>query len=145
VTTLWVVAIVRNESEASNRMRRQRERDTLPEIVVRRHLHRAGLRFRVAVPVPGRSRRSIDIAFTRLRIAVFVDGCFWHRCPAHGTSPRTNGEWWNAKLERNVERDLDTNSALVAAGWRVIRVWEHEARDAAVLDRLIKVCRQAAG
>jgi DNA mismatch endonuclease (patch repair protein) len=121
-------------------MRRQRERDTAPELMVRRYLHAAGLRFRTAVPVPGRPRRTIDIAFTRRRIAVFVDGCFWHRCPQHATGPRANGEWWQAKLQRNVERDLETNDLLEAAGWRVVRIWEHQVQDPAALELLRLEC-----
>lgn len=90
-----------------------------------------GLRYRVQVPVPGNRRRSIDIAFTRARLAVFVDGCFWHACPEHGTAPRTNSDWWQWKLTRNVERDRDTDRLLADAGWDVIRVWEHEDARAA--------------
>lgn len=85
-----------------------------------------GLRYRVQFAVPGNRRRSIDIAFTRVRLAVFVDGCFWHACPDHGTSPRTNSDWWQWKLERNVARDRDTDRLLTAAGWTVLRIWEHE-------------------
>jgi len=100
--------------------------DTKPELALRRELHRRGLRYRVGTaPLPGLRRRA-DVVFTRRRIAVFVDGCFWHRCPEHGTQPRNNFDWWQAKLDRNVERDRHTDAALLAAGWRVVRVWEHE-------------------
>lgn len=100
--------------------------DTAPELALRRELHRRGRRFRKHMrPVPG-LRCTTDILFTRARTAVFVDGCFWHRCPLHGTAPERNGAWWAAKLDGNVARDRRNDTALVAAGWRVIRVWEHE-------------------
>lgn len=110
----------------SIRMSRQRRADTGPEMELRRLLHGEGLRYRVGTRVPGRPRRTIDIAFTRARLAVFVDGCFWHACPTHGTSPVANAAWWHAKLRRNVDRDQDTDEALAAAGWSVLRIWEHE-------------------
>lgn len=116
----------------SNRMQRQRRSGTMPEAALRRALHAQGRRYRVGFPVPGRSRRSIDIAFTRNKVAVFVDGCFWHRCPEHATSPKTNSAWWAAKLAMNVARDLDTDDHLRAAGWTVVRIWEHEPLDHAV-------------
>jgi DNA mismatch endonuclease (patch repair protein) len=103
-----------------------RRRDTQPELDVRRLLHRHGMRYRVAYPVPGLTRRSIDIAFTRAKVAVFLDGCFWHACPEHGTRPRANPAWWEAKLLRNVERDAETDRVLRASGWTVLRFWEHE-------------------
>ncbi len=81
-------------------------------------------------PLKGLRRRA-DLVFTRRRLAVFVDGCFWHRCPLHGTAPRNNAAWWQAKLDRNVERDRDTDAALAASGWAVARVWEHEDAAAA--------------
>jgi DNA mismatch endonuclease (patch repair protein) len=95
-------------------------------MAVRRELHARGWRFRLGIQVPGVPRRTIDIALVTPKVAVFVDGCFWHACPDHGTAPRANGEWWSAKLERNVWRDRDTDANLQAAGWRVVRVWEHE-------------------
>ena len=107
-------------------MSRQRRRDTEPEVAIRRLLHARGLRFRVAFPIPGMPRRSMDVAFTRARVAVFVDGCFWHACPEHQTSPAANAAWWSAKLATNQARDLATNAHLTASGWRVIRIWEHE-------------------
>lgn len=102
-----------------------RRRDTRPEVLLRRELHRRGRRFRVALRVPGNNRRTIDIAFTRQRVAVFVDGCFWHGCPTHGTRPTANRDWWAAKLSTNRARDADTDSLLHAAGWSVVRIWEH--------------------
>lgn len=112
-------------------------RDTKPEIELRRALHRRGLRFRVQLKVPGNRRRTIDIAFTRARLAVYVDGCFWHGCPDHHVLPRANSEWWKWKVELNRRRDLDTDAVLAAAGWRVLRIWEHsnaEVAAALVLD-----------
>jgi DNA mismatch endonuclease (patch repair protein) len=101
-------------------------RDTAPEIALRQVLFRKGLRYRVQLAVPGNRRRRIDIAFTRSKIAVFVDGCYWHGCPEHGTRPVTNREWWDWKIKRNRDRDQDTDRLLTDQGWRVIRVWEHE-------------------
>lgn len=109
------------------RMSRQAARDTGAAIAVRRLLHASGLRFRVQYPVPGVARRTIDIAFPSRRIAVFLDGCFWHGCPEHATHPRANAEWWRAKLERNIARDAETNTSLESAGWTVLHFWEHEA------------------
>lgn len=100
--------------------------DTKPEVELRSALHRRGLRFRKNCrPVPAIKCRA-DVVFATARVAVFVDGCFWHRCPEHGTSPRANASYWTAKLDRNVERDAENDAALTKAGWRIIRVWEHE-------------------
>ena len=106
-------------------MSRQRSRDTGPELDLRRSLHGAGARFRVHYPVPGRARRSMDIAFPRHRLAVFIDGCFWHGCPEHGSVPASNSGWWAAKLDGNRLRDADTDNHLRAMNWTVIRFWEH--------------------
>ena len=107
-------------------MQRQARRDTKPEVALRRELWRRGLRYRIDVAaVPG--RRRADIVFTRGRVVVYVDGCYWHSCPDHATVPKANREWWVAKLRANVERDRDTDARLAAAGWQVVRVWEHEA------------------
>jgi len=103
-----------------------RRRDNDAELAVRRLLHAAGYRYRVTYPVPGRSRRTIDIAFPGRKVAVFIDGCFWHGCPEHGTRPSRNAAWWSAKLTANRARDEDTVAHLEAAGWLVMRVWEHE-------------------
>lgn len=107
-------------------------RDTAPEMALRRALHAAGHRFRVVYPVPDNRRRSIDIAFTKAKVAVFVDGCFWHGCPEHGTQPRTNSDWWTTKLAANMARDTDTDQLLRQAGWCVLRIWEHEDVSAAL-------------
>lgn len=104
----------------------------MPELRLRSDLHARGWRFRVQYPVPGRPRRSIDVAFTRRRIAVLVDGCFWHGCPEHGSRPATNSTYWHEKVQRNQARDRDTDASLIGAGWRVVRIWEHESRAAAV-------------
>ena len=108
------------------RMSRQRRRDTAPEVALRRTLHARGRRFRVDAPLPGMPRRRADILFSRSKVAVFVDGCFWHSCPEHATHPVNNGAWWATKLRRNVERDRDTDSHLAELGWTSVRVWEHE-------------------
>ena len=111
---------------ARKRMVRQARRDTAPELALRKEIWRSGLRYRIdAAPLPGVRRRA-DLLFTRARIAVYVDGCFWHSCPRHGTTPKANRDWWIAKLAANAERDRDTDQRLKSAGWRVIRVWEHE-------------------
>jgi len=107
-------------------MRATLQRDTPAELAVRSALHRLGLRFRVDRPIKGVPRVRPDIVFVTERIAIFVDGCFWHRCPQHGTIPKANREWWLRKLNANVERDRRHDAALKRAGWRVIRVWEHE-------------------
>ncbi len=108
------------------RMSRQRRRDTAPEMALRRELHRRGLRFFVdRAPIAGMRRRA-DLVFPRRHVAVYVDGCFWHRCPLHATAPKNNAEWWDAKLTANVRRDRDTDARLTDAGWIVVRVWEHE-------------------
>lgn len=115
-----------SSDEVRRRMQRQARRDTTPELALRRALWGRGLRYRVDVsPVAGLRRRA-DIVFSRARVAVFVDGCFWHSCPDHGSVPRANRGWWIAKLEANVRRDRDTDALLQSSGWTVIRVWEHE-------------------
>lgn len=108
-------------------MQRQRTRDTEPELAVRRLLHAAGLRYRVDVaPLPGLRRRA-DIVFGPAKVAVFIDGCFWHGCPEHGARPTTaNPAYWREKVVRNQDRDADTDARLSAAGWLSIRCWEHE-------------------
>lgn len=111
---------------AFNRMRAVRTKDTAPEKAIRLLLYRSGLRYRVNVqPVRNLNRRA-DIVFRSVKVAVFVDGCFWHGCPKHGTQAKANAEFWRKKIERNKERDAETNRLLKRAGWKVIRVWEHE-------------------
>lgn len=108
-------------------MRANPRRDTNPEVALRSELHRRGLRFRKDLPVRAGDRLvRPDVVFTRARLAVFLDGCFWHVCPLHGTQPRWNSDYWRTKLDRNVARDKAVNDALAQAGWRVMRAWEHE-------------------
>ena len=107
-------------------MKGNKRRDTSPELKVRRLIHADGLRYRVDfAPLGG--RRRADIVFPRKQIAIFIDGCFWHGCPFHGTQPKANADYWGPKLNRNVQRDLETSALLRSAGWTVLRFWEHEA------------------
>lgn len=114
------------DSRTALRMAKQRTRDTAAELLLRRLLHGRGLRYRVDAAIPQLPRRRGDLIFTASRVAVFVDGCFWHGCPEHRTAPRNNADWWLAKLTRNVERDQETDAHLTELGWRVVRIWEHE-------------------
>jgi DNA mismatch endonuclease (patch repair protein) len=118
-----------------------KRRETAPELALRKVLHGRGLRYRVSYPVPGQRRRTIDIAFTRHRLAVMVDGCFWHGCPEHGTSPRQNSAWWETKLTANQARDRDTDVVLASQGWRVLRAWEHEDPEK-VADEIQRLLRE---
>jgi DNA mismatch endonuclease (patch repair protein) len=119
-------------------MRNTPTKDTPAELAIRQLLHRRGLRYRVDFRPEPTIRRKADIVFTRSRVAVFVDGCFWHDCPRHGSSPTANADWWRAKLDGNVARDRDTDARLTAAGWTVLRFWEHEPPAAAV-ERIIEI------
>lgn len=107
------------------RMRTTRRRDTKPELLLRSELDRRGLRYVVDHPVDG-TRRRADIVFKGARVAVYVDGCYWHGCPSHGTMPKSNGQWWKEKLDTNRSRDADTDARLTEAGWTVLRFWEHD-------------------
>jgi DNA mismatch endonuclease, patch repair protein len=122
-----------NEGRSAN-MRANRRTDTKPELALRRALHKRGYRYRkdFRLDLEGGRRVRPDIVFTAKRVAVFVDGCFWHACPEHGSNPRNNEWYWSPKLARNVERDQLNNAALTLAGWTVIRLWEHETLDDAV-------------
>ncbi|WP_080733974.1 very short patch repair endonuclease, partial [Rhodococcoides fascians] len=114
------------DAATSARLSKQRRRDTKPEVALRRELHRLGLRYFVdRAPLKGMRRRA-DVVFPRRKVAVYVDGCFWHSCPVHATKPRNNAQWWADKLAANVARDRDTDARLEAEGWTVVRVWEHE-------------------
>ena len=121
-------------------------RDTAPETLLRRALFARGMRYRVQYPVPGLPRRKVDVAFTRWKVAVQVDGCFWHGCPDHGTSPNRNSEWWRWKIARNKARDRDTDVQLRSLGWTVIRVWEHDDPGSAAqrIDEVINDLRRGA-
>ena len=125
-------------------MARVRRRDTAPELELRSELHRRGFRYRVdrrpLDEVPSRA----DLVFGPAKVAVYVDGCFWHSCPEHGTMPRSNEEFWQTKLARNRERDAAVNEALAKAGWTVVRVWEHEEIDTAA-DRVEAAVRKSRG
>lgn len=127
------------------RMERQRQRDTKPEVALRAELWRRGLRYRVDYRVVGRRRP--DIVFTRVKVAVFVDGCFWHSCPQHETLPKANQQWWREKLEGNVARDRAADLELRAAGWAVLRVWEHEPVNNAAdrIEQLVRDRRSSSG
>jgi DNA mismatch endonuclease (patch repair protein) len=121
-------------------MQGNRRRDTKPEMAVRRAVHALGLRYRVDTrPLPDLNRRA-DLVFTRAKVAVFVDGCYWHGCPAHGTTAKTNATYWGPKIRRNRDRDGETDHLLVEAGWVSMRIWEHEdALEAA--ERIASVVR----
>lgn len=122
-------------------MRRNPRRDTKPEVAVRAALHAKGLRFRKDLPLrlPTRMVRP-DVVFTKARLALFIDGCFWHRCPQHGNQPRANSDYWGPKLNRNVARDRLVDQALVNDGWHVIRAWEHEPAEE-VAERVARALR----
>ena len=104
-----------------------RQKGTAPEVALRRELYKSGLRYRVNFAVLKKPRRVADVAFPGLKIAVFVDGCFWHGCPQHATWPKQNAEFWRQKIEANRQRDADTNARLRDGGWMVLRIWEHES------------------
>lgn len=121
--------------------RANRRTDTKPEIAIRSALHRRGLRFRKDGLIRGEGAKArVDICFTRARVAVFIDGCFWHSCPDHCTAPKSNLDYWVPKLRANVERDLRVNDAFARAGWVVVRIWEHEPVEEAA-DRIEAIVR----
>jgi len=109
-------------STVSKNMSRMPRRDTRPELAARREMHSRGMRFRVSAALPGRP----DIVLTRAKIAIFIDGCFWHACPEHGNIPKNNSLWWSEKLARNQRRDGEKDAALIAMGWSPLHFWEHE-------------------
>jgi DNA mismatch endonuclease, patch repair protein len=131
-----------------SRMQQQRGRDTAPELALRRALHGRGLRYRLHRQVVPGTRRSVDIVFGPTKVAVFVDGCFWHGCPQHGRREHAvNGWYWPNKIAGNLRRDLDSTGRLAAAGWFVIRVWEHEnpALAADWIETTVRGVRRVAG
>lgn len=99
-------------------------RNTKPELLLRQLLWSRGVRYRLNYKIPGRP----DLVFVRKRVAVFVDGCFWHRCSLHYVKPKTRSEFWEKKIQGNVERDKKNNAALKKSGWTVVRIWEHEIK-----------------
>lgn len=113
--------------EVSRRMAKVRQTGTGAEMALRRELYRMGLRYRVNFQILQKPRRLADVAFPGLKIAVFVDGCFWHGCPEHSTWPKKNAEFWKQKIESNQARDIDTNRKLNEIGWIVLRFWAHES------------------
>lgn len=115
---------------ARGRMVRQRSKDTLPELAIRRLLHAAGVRYRVDAKLEPDLRVRGDIVWARLKIVVFIDGCYWHGCPLHATAPKANAAWWRQKLDNNIARDRRTDAVLTDCGWKVLRFWEHEDPDA---------------
>jgi len=143
------LAMTSGESWASNsRVRRvmigNRSRDTMPEMAVRRACHALGLRYRVDHRPIASLRRRADLVFPTEQVAVFVDGCYWHGCPDHYVPSKSNTTYWSEKIKSNCERDANTDSTLHAAGWYVIRAWQHEAPDA-VADRVAAVIRARRG
>ncbi|MDX3401062.1 MULTISPECIES: very short patch repair endonuclease [Streptomyces] len=134
-------------SSAARRRNMQaiRSRDTKPEILIRRLVHAAGLRYRVAArPLPD-LRRTADMVFRSAQVAVFIDGCYWHGCPEHYVPPKTNSGYWSEKVVRNVSRDRDTDARLREAGWLVLRFWEHEPSDACANEIAVTVLTRCAG
>lgn len=122
-------------------MRMMPRKDTGVELALRRELHRLGMRYRVHLRgIPG----TPDVVLTRARVAIFVDGCFWHRCPAHGTSPKNNSEWWATKLDGNVARDRRKDQQLLHLGWVPVHVWEHENPSVAAA-RIYAIWRERTG
>ena len=132
----------RPSSENARRtMLANRRKDTSPELAVRRRIHAAGLRYRVDFPADAADRRRrADIVFTRAKVVVFIDGCFWHGCPQHFIAPKSNADYWGPKIARNMERDRTSTARLSDAGWRVLRFWEHEDPDD-VATRIIEAVR----
>lgn len=119
-----------------------RGKDTGPELELRKALWKAGFRYRVKSNLPGRP----DIVFTGKRVAMFVDGCFWHGCPEHGEIPASNTAFWSKKISDNIDRDRRTDTRLRAMGWQVVRVWEHEVNTRLddVLDRVVAALSESA-
>lgn len=125
----------------SEQMRQVRGKDTAPELALRSALHRLGLRYRLQRKI---ANVRVDILFVRQRVAVLVDGCFWHGCPIHATYPKTNVSYWRPKLAENKARDRRQAARLRRAGWKVVRVWEHACvpLDNQVLARIARACRK---
>lgn len=124
-------------------MQSNRSKDTSPERRLRSALHQRGFRFRKHVQVLQGRRGKPDVIFPRQKVAVFVDGCFWHGCPTHGTTPKTHTEYWGEKIERNRRLDTEVDASLIAQGWTVLRFWEHEPSEvmAEAVARVLKIQR----
>lgn len=132
-------------STASRRtMQANTRTNTSPELAVRTLLHHQGLRYRVDWPLPIDGRRRADIAFTKAKVVVFIDGCFWHSCPTHYVPPKRNAEYWLQKRIANRVRDRDTDRRMREIGWTVVRIWEHEVPEKAVA-KIVDVLQQEAG
>ncbi|WP_078967949.1 MULTISPECIES: very short patch repair endonuclease [unclassified Streptomyces] len=116
----WASSAATRQSMLGNR-----SRDTAPELLLRSLVHAAGLRYRVAAKPLPKMRRTADMLFRPAKVAVFIDGCFWHGCPEHFVMPKTNQPYWEEKIGRNIQRDRDTDNRLAEAGWLVLRFWEH--------------------
>lgn len=131
--------------DVRGRMQRQRSEGTNPELLLRRELHRRGLRFRVHRRLVLGMRHSTDIVFGPAKVAVYVDGCFWHGCPEHYRPPLSNPGYWRVKIERNQARDSETGRMLQEAGWAVVRVWEHDdvVQAAARVEAIVRSRRPA--
>ncbi|WP_328774266.1 very short patch repair endonuclease [Streptomyces sp. NBC_00286] len=130
-------------SSAARRRNMQaiRSRDTTPERLIRRLVHAQGLRYRVAArPLPD-LRRTADMVFRPAKVAVFIDGCYWHGCPEHYIPPKTNSGYWSEKVVKNMTRDRDTDQRLEEAGWHVLRFWEHESPGDCALKIIAEVSR----
>lgn len=130
--------------EMSRRMSTQLSKNTRIELQLRSALHARGLRYRIHRRPLQAVRRHADIVFSRAKVAVYVDGCFWHGCPQHATWPRRNAAFWRDKIETNIQRDQETDRSLVEAGWIPVRVWEHDAVDEAA-DRIARLVRSRVG
>ncbi|WP_131733480.1 very short patch repair endonuclease [Gordonia paraffinivorans] len=118
-------------------MSRQKSKNTAPEIAVRRCLHERGFRYRIDVKLEPDLRTRADLAWKGLKLAVFIDGCFWHGCPQHATRPAANREWWAKKLDTNIARDRRTDDALRSRGWVVRRFWEHQTPEE-IADKIVE-------
>lgn len=119
-------APIPSSAAVSRRMSQVRTRNTGPEVRLRSALHRRGLRYRLGVRIPSQPRCSPDVVFARAKVAVFLNGCYWHGCRSHASWPKSNAEWWREKIEQNRRRDRSVDATLRSAGWKVLRIWEHE-------------------
>lgn len=129
-----------SSEETRRRMQAVRRRDTPAEVAIRSLLHREGFRYRVDRAPIASIRRRADIVFAATRVAVFIDGCFWHGCPLHATWPKANAGWWRSKIQTTRQRDEETTKKLAEAGWAVLRVWTHE-RSEEVVERIASLVR----